>query len=104
MKLPFPGRGGQRSPLHFPLFPLGGPRRWSEAAATEMGSSEGGKTEGTARRWSMPYDTAWTGGERPGSSKLAVPGGGSQDRSRSTTPGIVFNWTWLIFLSGCGGT
>lgn len=41
MKLPFPGRAGQRSPLHFPLFPLGGPRRWSEAAAIEVSGSEG---------------------------------------------------------------
>ncbi|ERL83549.1 hypothetical protein D910_00625 [Dendroctonus ponderosae] len=81
MKLPFPGRGGQRSPLHFPLFPLGG-----------------SKAEGTARRWSMPWDTAWgsegsSGPPRPGSQgKLSVPAGGpgtSQERSRSTTPESV---------------
>ncbi|KAF7273516.1 hypothetical protein GWI33_013784 [Rhynchophorus ferrugineus] len=99
MKLPFPGRGGQRSPLHFPLFPLGGPRRWSEAAASEV-KPEGSKSEGTARRWSMPWDTAWPGDSgssggmqsRPPPSKLSVPSsgpGGSQERSRSTTPESV---------------
>ncbi|XP_050295567.1 uncharacterized protein LOC126735581 [Anthonomus grandis grandis] len=106
MKLPFPGRGGQRSPLHFPLFPLGGPRRWSEVAATDVTVvSEGGQGEVTAaRRWSMPWDTAWVGGEPPNNTnsnqnrstgvqaKLSVPSGGpssSQERSRSTTPESV---------------
>lgn len=52
--------------------------------------------EGTARRWSMPWDTAWMG-EGPSGQirpltqvKLSVPSGapgGSQERSRSTTPG-----------------
>ncbi|XP_030751460.1 uncharacterized protein LOC115878985 [Sitophilus oryzae] len=94
MKLPFPGRGGQRSPLHFPLFPLGGPRRWSEAAATEV-KPEGTKLEGTARRWSMPWDTSWPGETGPNHSKatpskLSVPSAGcSQERSRSTTPESV---------------
>ncbi|CAG9770544.1 unnamed protein product [Ceutorhynchus assimilis] len=101
MKLPFPGRGGQRSPLHFPLFPLGGPRRWSEAAATDVSGAEGllgPNPEATARRWSMPWDTAWmiegsTVPTRPGNqTKLSVPSGGpgsSQERSRSTTPESV---------------
>ncbi|KAL1517441.1 hypothetical protein ABEB36_001205 [Hypothenemus hampei] len=95
MKLPFPGRGGQRSPLHFPLFPLGGPRRWSEAAATDVSGTECTQSEGTARRWSMPYDTAWTGeasGIQPRvsttQSKLTIPSG-TQERSRSTTPESV---------------
>lgn len=86
MKGPFPGRG-LRSPLHFPLFPLTGQRRWSEAAAGEV-SAEGG--DGTMRRWSMPWDcgrveTPWQQRYLP--SKLAVPPGTSQERSRSTTPG-----------------
>ncbi|XP_065172584.1 uncharacterized protein [Atheta coriaria] len=88
MKGPFPGRG-LRSPLHFPLFPLTGQRRWSEAAAGEV-SAEGG--DGTMRRWSMPWDcgrveTPWQQRYLP--SKLAVPPGTSQERSRSTTPECI---------------
>lgn len=87
MKLPFSGRG-PRSPLHFPLFPLNCQRRWSEAAVeavVEVG-------EGQMRRWSMPWDTAWTEGgqvqQRYLPSKLIVPPG-TQERSRSTSPGIL---------------
>lgn len=89
MKFPFPGRGS-RSPLLFPLFPLSGGRRWSEAAAGNVVGIEGG--DGTMRRWSMPWDsgrgetTPWEQRYLP--SKLAVPtAGASQERSRSTTPG-----------------
>lgn len=87
MKSPFPGRGS-RSPLHFPLFPLNCQRRWSEAAAVE---TAGDSSEGLMRRWSMPWDTAWNEGgpwqQRYLPSKLIVPPGNSQERSRSTTPG-----------------
>lgn len=89
MKSPFPGRGS-RSPLHFPLFPLNCQRRWSEAAAPDVGSSSEG--DGTMRRWSMPWDTAWVESspwqQRYLPSKLIVPSNTSQERSRSTTPGI----------------
>lgn len=88
MKVPFPGRGS-RSPLLFPLFPLSGQRRWSEAAA---GDVAGETSESSMRRWSMPWDggraetAPWQQRYLP--SKLAVPtAGSSQDRSRSTTPG-----------------
>ncbi|KAH0821063.1 hypothetical protein GEV33_001728 [Tenebrio molitor] len=88
MKSPFPGRGS-RSPLHFPLFPISGQRRWSEAAAAEVVGDNG---DGTMRRWSMPWDCGrveagpWQQRYLP--SKLVVPPSStSQDRSRSTTPG-----------------
>lgn len=86
MKSPFPGRG-PRSPLHFPLFPLSSQRRWSEAAAGDVGNESG---DSTMRRWSMPWDCGrieappWQQRYLP--SKLAVPPTTSQDRSRSTTP------------------
>jgi hypothetical protein len=87
MKSPFPGRGS-RSPLHFPLFPISGQRRWSEAAAAEVVGDNG---DGTMRRWSMPWDCGrveagpWQQRYLP--SKLVVPPSStSQDRSRSTTP------------------
>ncbi|XP_067002901.1 uncharacterized protein [Anabrus simplex] len=85
-----------RSPLHFPLCSLQGPqRRWSEAAAAEMG---GESNDSTMRRWSMPWEssrlaeshTAWHGRLNP-TSKLAVPSTSSQDRSRSTTPDSVWH-------------
>lgn len=88
MKSPFLGRGS-RSPLHFPLFPLSGQRRWSEAAAGDVGNES---SDSTMRRWSMPWDcgrsetVSWQQRYLP--SKLAVPGQ-SQERSRSTTPGIL---------------
>lgn len=87
MKSPFPTRSC-RSPLHFPLFPLVGQRRWSEAAAPEVGGESG---ESTMRRWSMPWDcgrveaSPWQ--QRYFPTKLTVPAAVSQDRSRSTTPG-----------------
>lgn len=92
MKAPFPGSGrGSRSPLNFPLFPLSGQRRWSEAAAAEM---IGESSDGTMRRWSMPWDSGkpgqnWSAKLLP-VSKLAVPiATTSQERSRSTTPGKI---------------
>lgn len=88
MKSPFPGRG-TRSPLHFPLFPLSGQRRWSEAAAGDV-SAEG--SDNVMRRWSMPWDcgrpesTTWHQRYLP--SKLSLPPSGmTQERSRSATPG-----------------
>ncbi|XP_063910306.1 uncharacterized protein LOC135127683 isoform X2 [Zophobas morio] len=90
MKSPFPGRGS-RSPLHFPLFPISGQRRWSEAAAAEVVGDSG---DGTMRRWSMPWDCGrveagpWQQRYLP--SKLVVPPAStSQDRSRSTTPEAI---------------
>ncbi|CAH1102126.1 unnamed protein product [Psylliodes chrysocephalus] len=90
MKSPFPGRGS-RSPLHFPLFPLNCQRRWSEAGVAEASGDSGDETR---RRWSMPWDTAWgetvaQGQQRYLPSKLAVPSGYSQEKSRSTTPETV---------------
>ncbi|KAF5271020.1 hypothetical protein FQR65_LT05370 [Abscondita terminalis] len=87
MKSPFPIRGS-RSPLHFPLFPLAGQRRWSEAAAGEVSSES---SDSTMRRWSMPWDCGrveaapWQ--QRYFPTKLAVPS--ASDRSRSTTPEAV---------------
>ncbi|KAB0797021.1 hypothetical protein PPYR_11082 [Photinus pyralis] len=87
MKSPFPMRGS-RSPLHFPLFPLAGQRRWSEAAAGDVG---GESSDSTMRRWSMPWDCGrvetapWQ--QRYFPTKLVVPG--TSDRSRSTTPEAV---------------
>lgn len=52
--------------------------------------------DGAMRRWSMPWDSSgqneqqgqWTGRLYP-KDKLTVPGGlASQERSRSTTPGV----------------
>lgn len=42
MKAPFVHRGGARSPLNCPLFPLSTQRRWSEAAAGTTGADAGG--------------------------------------------------------------
>lgn len=78
MKAPF---RNVRSPLHFPLFPLSGQRRWSEVAT-------GGKAENscdTMRRWSMPWDCVReTGAKYPiHGSKLAIPS--HQERNRTGT-------------------
>lgn len=102
MKTPF--YRGSRSPLNFPLFPLAGQRRWSEAAAGEVCS---GDAESQMRRWSMPWeatktDRNWQTSSRilPPMSKLSVPqtyshtgsGGTMQQQhpsrscSQSTTP------------------
>ena len=54
--------------------------------------------DGAMRRWSMPWDSSgqteqhgqWTGRLYPKENKLTVPGGiASQERSRSTTPGLT---------------
>ncbi|XP_018320401.1 uncharacterized protein LOC108733651 isoform X2 [Agrilus planipennis] len=96
MKSPFPGRGS-RSALHFPLFPLIGQRRWSEAAAaTSVGESGAEGGDGSMRRWSMPWDCGrvetapWQQRYLP--TKLTVPvAGTSQERSRSNTPETLPN-------------
>lgn len=101
MKAPFLKTG--RSPLHYPLFPLNGQRRWSEAAAGEMGVPH--SDDGTMRRWSMPWDGGRTGGSacsqqtsapfphmvhhrklKPQTTMTHPPHPHSSDRSRSTTP------------------
>lgn len=108
MKFPFAGRGS-RSPLHFPLFPLSGQRRWSEAAAGEVtgdfntSSSHllynilkiGDTGDSSMRRWSMPWDSARIEGASGGGgpwryipSKLAVPPPVTT-ASQSTTPEAI---------------
>lgn len=104
MKSPF--LRGSRSPLHFPLFPLSSQRRWSEAAAGDVGAGVACRNSGdsTMRRWSMPWDcaraeTGPTWHNRIGQSatgKLGIPIVHS-DRSRSNTPGecnniYIFNY------------
>lgn len=93
MKSPFPGRGS-RSPLHFPLFPLSGQRRWSEAAAGDVPTESG---DSVMRRWSMPWDcgraesSTWQHRYLP--SKLNLPPSGmTQERSRSATPGTKYRF------------
>lgn len=51
-------RGGSRSPLNCPLFPLVGQRRWSEAAAGEVRCDALGDSEANMRRWSMPWEAS----------------------------------------------
>lgn len=52
-------RGGSRSPLNCPLFPLLGQRRWSEAAAGEVRCDAiGSDPEANMRRWSMPWEAS----------------------------------------------
>lgn len=90
MKTPF-NRGG-RSPLNFPLFPLNGQRRWSEAAAGEVKGESVFDAESHMRRWSMPWEASktkntvtWHQTKIMPISKLAVPS--SKSNSHSTTPG-----------------
>ncbi|KAG4078538.1 hypothetical protein HA402_009250 [Bradysia odoriphaga] len=90
MKTPF-NRGG-RSPLNFPLFPLNGQRRWSEAAAGEVKGESVFDAESHMRRWSMPWEAStsvkntvtWHQTKIMPISKLAVPT--SKSNSQSTTP------------------
>lgn len=111
MKAPF-GRCS-RSPLNFPLFPLNGQRRWSEAAAGEVkGETTVMDVESQMRRWSMPWEALktdrntvnWHQTRLMPISKLAVmavtPSTSSlsktnSDRSQSTTPGNFF----FLFLN-----
>lgn len=95
MKTPF--YRGPRSPLNFPLFPLNGQRRWSEAAAGEVKGESIMDAESNMRRWSMPWEASkcvkntvtWHQTRIMPVSKLAVPASKSNsDRSQSTTPGI----------------
>jgi hypothetical protein len=74
-------------------------RRWSEAAAQDVGGGVSGTSDGTMRRWSMPWESskisdssaAWPGSRLYPKSKLTVPSTCSQDRSRSTTPESVWH-------------
>lgn len=94
MKMPF--YRGSKSPLNFPLFPLNGQRRWSEAAAGEVRSGESAiDAESQMRRWSMPWEASktdkntvtWHQTRIMPTSKLAVPPSkASSERSPSTTP------------------
>lgn len=95
MKTPF--YRGSRSPLNFPLFPLNGQRRWSEAAAGEVkGEPSMLDAESHMRRWSMPWASSksvkntvsWHQTKIMPISKLAVPTStSSSDRSQNTTSG-----------------
>ncbi|XP_044760538.1 uncharacterized protein LOC123317966 [Coccinella septempunctata] len=102
MKYPFLGRGA-RSPLHFPLFPISGQRRWSEAAAQDVG---GESSDGTMRRWSMPWDCGrvetgtWNQKVVPPSKLTVPPAPSSQERSRSTTPESQPPATGAIVVEG----
>ncbi|XP_017138450.1 uncharacterized protein LOC108153158 [Drosophila miranda] len=54
MKTPF--HRNVKSSLSFPLFPLNGQRRWSEAAAGEVIDGNSTDPESQMRRWSMPWE------------------------------------------------
>lgn len=119
MKAPF--HRCSRSPLNFPLFPLNGQRRWSEAAAGEVkGESIVMDAESQMRRWSMPWEASktdkntvtWHQTRIMPISKLAVPvamapssstlSKGTTDRSQSTTPGTThstFKSNWCQQLT-----
>ncbi|KAL5284720.1 hypothetical protein ACFFRR_006803 [Megaselia abdita] len=99
MKVPF--YRGSRSPLNFPLFPLNGQRRWSEAAAGEVRSGEHIiDAETQMRRWSMPWEVTktdkntvtWHQTRIMPISKLARPisSKANSDRSQSTTPDSIW--------------
>lgn len=99
MKTPF--YRGSRSPLNFPLFPLNGQRRWSEAAAGEVKGDSVLDAESHMRRWSMPWEASsktvkntvtWHQTRIMPVSKLAVPiSKSNSDRSQSTTPGNIIH-------------
>lgn len=97
MKTPF--YRGSRSPLNFPLFPLNGQRRWSEAAAGEVKGESVVDAESNMRRWSMPWEASskavkntvtWHQTRIMPVSKLTVVPPSSMpvsERSHNTTPG-----------------
>nr|NP_001163490.1 uncharacterized protein Dmel_CG11307, isoform C [Drosophila melanogaster]NP_730667.3 uncharacterized protein Dmel_CG11307, isoform D [Drosophila melanogaster]AAF51753.3 uncharacterized protein Dmel_CG11307, isoform D [Drosophila melanogaster]ACH92533.1 LD14019p [Drosophila melanogaster]ACZ94761.1 uncharacterized protein Dmel_CG11307, isoform C [Drosophila melanogaster] len=58
MKIPF--HRNVKSSLSFPLFPLNGQRRWSEAAAAEVIDGISTDPESQMRRWSMPWEASKT--------------------------------------------
>lgn len=104
MKAPF--YRCSRSPLNFPLFPLNGQRRWSEAAAGEVkGESAIVDAESQMRRWSMPWEATktdkntvtWHQTRIMPVSKLAMPATQtslllskySNEYSQTTTPGFI---------------
>lgn len=109
MKTPF--YRGSRSPLNFPLFPLNGQRRWSEAAAGEVKGESVLDAESHMRRWSMPWEASskavkntvtWHQTRIMPVSKLAVPTSKTNsDRSQSITPGKLYNRckNYTIFIS-----
>lgn len=112
MKAPPPisyHRGGSRSPLNCPLFPLVGQRRWSEAAAGEVRSDGLEDSEANMRRWSMPWEAsvksvivhpqhntvAWhqtrvvPGTRFVNAAASSSSGKSASDRSQSGTPGCL---------------
>ncbi|XP_055908530.1 uncharacterized protein LOC129943248 [Eupeodes corollae] len=112
MKMPF--YRGSKSPLNFPLFPLNGQRRWSEAAAGEVRSGESAiDAESQMRRWSMPWEASktdkntvtWHQTRIMPTSKLAVPASkASSERSPSTTPdSFVKDSMWQNAVSSQDG-
>lgn len=93
MKAPF--YRGSKSPLNFPLFPLNGQRRWSEAAAGQVSDETTLDPDNQMRRWSMPWEVSktdkntvsWSQTRIVPISKLAIPSSkGTSDRCQSTTP------------------
>ncbi|EEB19667.1 hypothetical protein Phum_PHUM582420 [Pediculus humanus corporis] len=86
---------GVKSPSHLSILQVA-QRRWSEAAAQEVAGS--GDTDGSLRRWSMPWETSkltehssgWPG-RLHSKPKLTVPIYNSQERSRSVTPESVWH-------------
>lgn len=114
MKTPF--YRCSRSPLNFPLFPLNGQRRWSEAAAGEVkGESTIMDAESQMRRWSMPWEASkserntvtWHQTRIMPISKLAVPimnpplttSKTSTDRSQTTTPGKFITKLLCLYIN-----
>lgn len=108
-KMPF--YRGSKSPLNFPLFPLNGQRRWSEAAAGEVRGVE--SAESQMRRWSMPWEASktdkntvtWHQTRIMPTSKLTVPTSkASSERSPSTTPdSFVKDSMWQNANTSCDG-
>lgn len=122
MKAPPPNtyhRGGSRSPLNCPLFPLVGQRRWSEAAAGEVRSDGLEDSEANMRRWSMPWEAsvksvivhpqhntvAWhqtrvvPGTRFINAAASSSSGKSASDRSQSGTPGCLFKRKYLLYYT-----
>ena len=105
MKTPF--YRGSRSPLNFPLFPLNGQRRWSEAAAGEVKGECTVDAESNMRRWSMPWEASskavkntvtWHQTRIMPVSKFtgSIASKASSDRSQNTTPGLIFHNSFMF--------
>lgn len=97
MKAPF--YRGSRSPLNFPLFPLAGQRRWSEAAAAEVGGGDCVlDAESQMRRWSMPWEATKTDRNWQHQTTRILP-----VSKLSVPPGSGYNQMVVSGGSGSGG-